>query len=396
MIHEPTDGAAVLRLAELGDGVQRVFSAYAAAGHRRPLIALAEVLATSPPARTMPDVVLGVRERPEPLLVFAGEIDEAARARLADLGGLLAEAATRLFILTWPDVEQACERLAEQLLHHLTAEDLSTCVIVGVPRGGLIVASLLAYTLGVPRDRVQPPSSVTTAATTTVVVDDCALSGLRLREFLTGTSAQRIAVATLCSHPDLRAAVQTEDRVITCVAGIDLRDHTSTLLGDDAAAWRARATERVPGRYHAALLDFPVFPWSEPQVRLYNEATGEVEPHWWLGPAGACLEHRTVAQAMAVQVADDRPGIERLRGSVVPVTRSPDEVVLIDAARNDAVTLAGVALDLWTVWMADGRKAAVAKIADEYGQPIARVAADLDDLLASLADRDLLAPDRRQ
>lgn len=380
--------AVVLRLDELSDA-QHVLTAFAAAGHARPLIGLAEVLAAGPPAKTMPAVVLGVRERPEPLLVFAGQMDAAVRARIADLGGLLAEAATRLRVFTWRDVEHACERLAEQLRELLTPDDLSTCVVVGIPRGGLIVASLLAYALGVPRGRVQPSPPAPPAMT--VLVDDCLLTGLRLRESLAATSAGPVVVATLCSHPDLRAALQTDDRIAACVAGVDLQDHASTLLGDDAAAWREHGPERVPGRYHTALLDLPVFPWSEPQVHLPNEATGQVEAHWWLGPAASCFEHRMASPAMDIQVADEVPGIERLRTSVVPVTRSPEEVVLIDAARNDAVTLAGTSLDLWKAWMANGRDAAAKLVADDYAEPVERVIADLDGLLTSLANRGLLA-----
>lgn len=373
--------ALVVRLPS-SDGVLEVL---AAAGLERPLVGLASALAASPPAAAMHDVVLGVRERPEPTFVFAGAIDPAARARVADLSGLLDEAAARLRILSWSDVEVAITALARRVRQRLGADDLAAARIVGVPRGGWMVAGLVSYALEVPGD-----SAVATTRGPLIVVDDCLLSGVRLRQFLGGSEAERIVVATLCSHPEACHAVeQEEDRVIACVAGLDLEDHTAALLGDGAASWRERWAQRVPERYHTAVLDLPVFPWSEPQIRLWNDVTGRVEPHWWLAPPELCLRNRVARPVLPVQVADDRPGLWRLASGVVPITH-PDAVVLVDTTHGHSMRLTGAGVQVWQAWMIDGDDAAAA-IARRYARPVATVAADLDHMLTLLADRQMLS-----
>jgi hypothetical protein len=356
------------------------------AGHARPLVALAKALAASPPAQTMPDVVLAVREHPEPLLVFFGKVDRAAQARLADLAGLLAEAGSRLRILGWPDVEAASMRLAERLEARIGRDELGASVIVGAPRGGLIVAGLLAYAAGIPRTSFGDVR----ADQTHLLVDDCALSGVRLRERLQAVRASRIVVALLCAHPDLCAAVEAaEPRVVACVFGLPLHDHTAAILGSEEDRWRREWTVRQPGRYHAALLDLVSFPWSEPEVRLWNPVTERVEANWWLTPPASCLAHRAAGAAMHVQVVDDGPGISRLAGSTVPVVRE-DAITLVDTTHGRGVTLRGSSAELWAAWMEHG-SAAADEIARRYGEPASRVARDLSGLVDGLSERGLLA-----
>lgn len=364
------------------DGVLDVL---ASAGLRRPLIALASALAASPPASGMRNVVLGVRERPEPTLVFAGAIDPAARARIADLSGLLGEAAMRLRILTWAEIEAAVIELARQVRECVGADDVAASRIIGVPRGGHIVAGLLAYALDLPGDGIGA-----TNGGPAIVVDDCLLSGVRLREFLRTSGDDRIIVATICSHPDARRAVERDDRVLACVAGFDLEDHTAALLGDAAASWRERWSQRVPERYHTAVLDLPVFPWSEPQVRLWNDVTERIEAHWWLGPPEVCLRNRVAPPVMTVQVADDQPGLWRLAPGVVPITQH-DAVVLVDTTHGRSVRLAGIGAQLWQAWMAEGAGGAAAVVARRHDRPVTSVAADVDRMVTLLAEAQLLS-----
>jgi hypothetical protein len=364
------------------------------AGHDRPLVALSQALAASPPAHTLRDVVLAVRERPEPILVFHGRVDEPGRARLGELAGLLDEAGTRLRLIDWPTVERQCLELAQRLVDRLGRGIVEDARFLATPRGGLIVGGLLAYALGVPRQRIsagRPHPSADEGLV--IVVDDCVISGLRLRATLNATQAPSIAVASLYSHPELRTAVEREEpRVVACVAASNLHDHADRLLGEDAPAWRARWRARVPQRYHTGLMDLIVFPWSEPEVRLWNPVTNQVEANWWLAPPAVCLHHRARRAALPLQVADDQLGTVRLTPTVVPVSR-PGRTVLVDAANGRSVTLRGTADELWQAWIrADDTETAAAGVARRYDVPNERVLADLDGLLGDLAARGMLAP----
>jgi hypothetical protein len=382
----------VLRLASLG---VELLERLRAAGNDRPLIALSQTLAASPPAHTFRDVVLSARERPEPILVFEGSVDEPGRARLAELAGLLNGAGSRLRLVDWPTVERQCIVLARRLVDRLGRPNLDDCWLLATPRGGLIVAGLLAYALSVSRERIiiAGPSDPRADEGLVIIVDDCMISGLRLRETLGSTEASSIVVASLYSHPELRTAVEREEpRVVACVAAANLHDHADQLLGEDGPAWRARWQARVPQSYHTALLDPVVFPWSEPDMRLWNPVTAQVEAHWWLAPPASCLHHRVQRAALPLQVADDQPGINRLALTVVPVSR-PGRMVLVNAADGRSVTLRGMADELWHAWIrADDTEAAAAEVARSYDVPVERVLADLHRLLSDLASRGMLAP----
>lgn len=359
------------------------------AGHDRPLAALAQAIASSPPARTMPGVVLAVQGRPSPLLMFVGHVDAAARARIGELGGLLEEAATRLRVLAWADVETACQRLAERIRGSLGSDALQRACLVGVPRGGVIVAGLLAYALDIPRERV----GRTEGAETVILVDDCSISGVRLHEVLAEFDAsQRLVIATLLSHPELRAAVvSAEPQVAGFMSGGDLLEHTERILGPESEAWRRRWKERVPTRYHTALLDLPVFPWGEPQVRLFNPVTQQTEPSWWLAPPSSCLHHRVSPSGLQIQEVDADPARTRLAAEVVPVAFD-GATVLVDTGRGRTLRLTGTAAALWDAWIGAGSlERAAAAVSQRYEIEPERAVSDLKELLRGLAERELLA-----
>jgi hypothetical protein len=362
------------------------------AGHERPATALARALASSPPARTLPGVVVAVRERPVPLIVFHGAVDEAGRARLAEIPGLLEEAGIRLRPFSWHDVHEAVHRLADDLRHRLDPDELARCALVGIPRGGLVVAGLLAYALGIPRERVGAPPD--DPERPLLLVDDCALSGVRLRSELARHrrpgATRRIALAVLCSHPALRARLLTgEAQVVAFASGADLHDHGPALLGTSLAEWRETWMRRVPGRYHAAPLDLVAFPWSEPEMRFWNPVTRTVEPGWRLMPP-VFPGGSGPGDALPLQIADEHPGIGRLAAEVVPVDL-PGATVLVDARARRSTRLPGTAAEIWRHWMRAGLDGAVRAVAEDYAIPESRAASDLRVLLDGLAGKGLLA-----
>ncbi len=371
----------------LGDDVAPALLAKLAHDSTQPAaVRLAHSLAASPPAATMPDVVLAVRHTAPAVLAFSGAADTAARARLAELPSLLSEAGDRLRLVDWEQVEDLVVRLGQRIRDQFDDEDLADATLVGAPRGGSIVAGLLAYALDVPRERVTSgaPGGLS------VLVDDASISGVRLRELIRDTPSDRIAVATLLSPPELRdAVVSCEPRVIAFSSGGDLHDHGPSLL-DDYDGWRETWTARVPGRYYTGLVDLVAFPWSEPDLRMWNPVTATVEPNWWLAPVDRCLAHRVSPPHLQVQIVEENPAYPWLPERALPVEHA-DATALLDIHGGPGARLAGVARELWSVWVHDAdRQRAASEVAAAYEQPVRRVRADLDRMLADLRARELL------
>lgn len=51
--------------------------------------------------------------------------------------------------LQWHDIEQQCAKIAEQILHKLSHSNNHIDAIIGLSRGGLVPATILAHKLGV-------------------------------------------------------------------------------------------------------------------------------------------------------------------------------------------------------------------------------------------------------
>ena len=368
---------------------QHLLNKLRAAGHRRPLAALVQALSASPPARRLSNGRLFVREEPRPSLVFAGSFEPAERARLTGLGHLLRAAGSRLRLLDWSAVEHAVDDLAQRLRDRLGAEGLDGTKIVGVPRGGLIVAALLAYTLGVNREHL----GTCARGDTVILVDDCILSGVRISEAIASCPASTVIVATLFASPEVHRKVEgCDERVLASVAGVDLVDHGADVLGRDYAEWIREWEPRVDQRLHTALLDLVVFPWNEPEIRLWNAETAEIEPHWWLAPEASCFAHRNETPAIDVHFVDELPGCSRLLDHVVPIYLRGG-AALIDTVGQDSVYMSDSTHALLDAWLAcDDIDEAAHEVAERYEVPEEVVRADLVGLLEDLAERGLVHP----
>lgn len=369
------------------DAGRQVLDRLRVAGARRPLASLARILAASPPAHHLSGTVLAVREAPHPCLVFAGTFEPANRERLKSLVQLLSEAGDRLRFLGWADVERACQRLATRLRERLSEPFLAEARVIGIPRGGLIAAGLLAYELGLSRQHV----GTSGPDDTVILVDDCILSGVRIKQALETLDAASVVVASLFAPAAIHDAIEaTDERLLLSISGEDLRDHGPTLLGDGYEAWRHEWGPRVQQRLHTSLLDLVIFPWNEPEVRLWNRETNQVEPHWWLAPQEACIAHRGAQPAMEITIVDDLPGCDRIADHVVPV-ETAGGTALVDIVGGGGVMLAGTAAALWAAWLdaADVEDAAL-RVAQQYNTPASVVRDDLEEMLADLGERGLV------
>ena len=272
-----------------------------------------------------------------------------------------------------------------------------------IPRGGWIVLGLLAYHLELPRERLHP-AALEGSNGPLVLVDDCALSGLRLRQALAAVPQDRpVIVAHLFSCPELRRAVlAAEPRVVACIAAHDLADQSRALFPDPAehAAWRRRWSERldVDRRYWLGLPELVAFPWNEPDRPFWNPATGRVEDGWRFVPPHLCAKNRARLAAGLPEVARRRIGEDDgsarwWSSDAVAWGEFDDEVWLVNTRAETVFSLRGTASLAWRTVVAGGGEAtAAAALAALYDVSQDAARRDVAGLCDELAAAGLLVP----
>ena len=242
----------------------------------------------------MRDVTFVVRPKPHPALAAVGLFDESTEKRLRQMSGHLQSAINRLRYLTYADAEDACDGLGQALQQEVGGEVLQQVHAVGVPRGGLIVLGMLSYVLNLRHAQLEgmPPNEAPL-----LLVDDIALTGNRLHRFLQAHPSRDVVVATLFSHPELReAVVQDEPRVAAFVSAYDLEDHNRKR--PDFETHKAQWEKRWSGkRYWSGRPDHVCFPWSEPDIAVWNPETEALEEGLRIIPPSHCLRNAHVAMA---------------------------------------------------------------------------------------------------
>ena len=235
------------------------------------------------------DVTFVIRPEPQPALTALGFFDADTDDRLKRTSVQVQSALHRLKYVTYADAEDACDRLGQTLRQEVGGEMLQQAHAIGVPRGGLIVVGMLSYVLNLRHGQLEgtPPSD-----RPLLVVDDIALTGNRLHRFLQKHLDHEVVIATLFSHPELRAAmVREEAQVQAFVSAHDLHDYAWER--DDHAAWKAKWQARPDGkRYWAGQSDHVCFPWSEPDIAVWNPETEVIETAPRVVPPALCLKNR--------------------------------------------------------------------------------------------------------
>jgi hypothetical protein len=328
-----------------------------------------------------------------PAATGAGTEPEVLRQRLAFAAGFLRRAATRVRWTGYRQAEEDCFRLAAALRRRVGDETLSHAEFRAVPRGGLVVLGMLSYALDLRREQLEPSGD---AAAPLVLVDDCALSGLRLRATMARLPARReVVVAHLYSHPDLRRAVEErEPRVSACVAAGDLADRSRDLhRGDEEhATWREQWLRRLgDDRYWLGLPELVAFAWSEPDRPFWNAATGRVEDGWRFVPPHRCLKNRA-------RLAAGLQGFAPAAGA--PPWRLPEDVVwgefdgvlwLGRGPTDEVFSLAGTAAVAWKALAAGGSAGtAAAVLARSFAVEEDAARADVESLAGELVAAGLL------
>lgn len=316
------------------------------------------------------------------------DLRPADQARLGGLAALVGRLRSTLRYVDYAQAERDCERLGTLLLDAVGRAWLSEARLVGIPRGGLLVAGMLAYVLDLGRgafDSAGPQRPL-------LLVDDCALTGKRFADELARGTAP-VVFAHLYSHPELRRAIlECEPRVSHCLAARDLGDHARELYPEPAAyeAWRERWRRRLgPGRYWHGQPELVCFAWSEPDRLFWNPETETIEEGWRFLPPDRCLKNRS-----RLGLPPRASARRRWRVAEAVVSGEFDGQIWLYHATGDRLfAVADVAADMWRALAAWGEaEAAAGWLAGRYDAAPAELRHDLERFAERLAADGLLAP----
>ena len=376
--------AAVLRVPEAAASALRALQPE---GTGTWLHALARTLGTSAAWALTGAKGVIVRPDPVPLLGFIGDLTDADLARFDALKTQLDELPDRLQFLDWVDVEKAIERLADLLVDAIGRPNLDRARFVGIPRGGLVVVGLLAVRLGLEAGALDDETG-----STVVVVDDCIVSGRRLRRWMEEHQHADVVVAVLASHPDARSAIRrTASQVRAVVSARDLVDHAPRVQGHGYQAWQERWREQQPDDWWTGQPDIVAFPWNEPDTAIWNPVTRRIEPGWRVLPGSRCIKNRPPAGTPSVPIARQSSAV----GPLVPppdvVSGRIDDAVYVLRAGANAIRLVRSAADMWEAILSSGRREDAARaLATRYGASVSDVHEDVDRFATTLAERGYL------
>jgi hypothetical protein len=355
--------------------------------------ALARALVSSPLWREMERAILVVRTEPPEGIAFLGHFSDEEAARVEWLPAQLQSQLPHLRYVSWAQAEDDVAELARRLVDEFGSQAVREMRYAGIPRGGLIVMGMLAYALDLDPGRM---SGDPDGGRPLVLVDDCALSGLRSMEFVRAQSndVDQVILAHLYSHPDLRSAIQEEEpRVLAVVAARDLRDLAPELEGNQLSDWRSRWTRRARGQsYWVGRPEHVAFPWAEPDLGFWDEATGETRAGWRLVPPEGCLKNR------------GEPGSDPLRLHIQPaggggLELAPrtfhgeveGQVLVAEIGSGQVIALAGVAADLWKAFLGAGSpETALERLATRYGTSAETLRSDAEVFFGELQGRGFI------
>ena len=347
--------------------------------------ALASAIACGAAWSSLPEAALAVRTAGVPAVGVVGRFMAADVARVAAQVRRVEASLGAFSFIGFARVEVAIRELAEMVVRELGADGVREAAFIAIPRGGHVVLGLLAVALGLEAGQL---SASADPRRLVVLVDDCALSGVRLRQHLAQLTAERVLVATLASPRPLRTAVaRAERRVRGFVSAIDLE------VLDSSAGARVRGDRAGSGReqgyWRGHVAPFAL-PWIEPDGGVAIAGGACYDSAWPLCPPSRCSRNRPGPYS---------PRIEAIGAAGGPLTPSPaalfaacgGDVAIASTDTGEMFALTGTAAEVWRSVIATGSPLrAVRSIARRAGVPRGRVRTDVDGLLAQLQARTLL------
>ncbi len=308
--------------------------------------ALAQALALHPMWKALPHGMLVARTQPTPCLGVIGIIPPKTLGEIQLQQASLNPACRRLRYVSYADATAACETLTEQLIDTFGFQTLRNFRFCGIPRGGLIILGMLAYTLGLSHGQISPPYPLDIPL---VLIDDCALSGSRFARTRSQYPQHELIFAPLYSHPDLRRNLtEAEPQVLYCISGADLQDHGLSIMGANYDAWQAQNLPRLKGqRYWLGLPDYLCFPWNEPDHLLWNPVAEALEQSWHIIPPAYCLKNRPSTSF----IVQSQP---HFKGWLQPTPQTifgtlEQQVLIGNLVTGETFGLSGKAAEFWSV-----------------------------------------------
>ncbi|MHC1688622.1 MAG: PqqD family protein [Methanothrix sp.] len=333
----------------------------------------------------MPGAQLIVRRTP-PAIAVLGSFDAGGEARLKALEQQINIGIKSIRYVSYSQAEKDCHLLMAKLVKHFGQSELDRSCFVAIPRGGIIVLGILSYVMNLKKEQLDMPPSPDVPL---IVVDDCTLTGHRFGSFLENCQSDKIVLAALYSHPDLRSAIKAEDpRILACLSAHDLVDACGDSENDKLAfreRWMARLGDR---RYWIGRSEYICFAWNEPDRLFWNPVTYKVESGWHLLSPELCLKN--TAESIPVSIQPDAKGPLCPAEKILYVCHE-SEVLIGNMQSGESIRLDGVGADIWKAIVKSGeRDEIIEMILKDYEIDETSLRADLSDFIKDLLERGLL------
>ena len=336
-----------------------------------------------------------------------GEPDDATRERLGQLASQLARVGYAARYVSYTEAERLTEVLASRLIERYGRDELTKLEYRAIPRGGTIVLGMLAYALDLPAHalQVRHDRAAPNPERPIVVVDDCILSGMRLKQHLGFPGDRRVILAALFAPAALGDRTTVGNRPVDWNSAVLLDDLAPQLYGDGYSTWLDSWTRRLGDSVlWIGQPEHLCFAWSEPESAFVNAATGEVEAGFRLVPPNRCLRAR-IAQTAAVpgdsadrvQVHRDGPGPLNAPPNVVAAQIGGQRIAVARFAGDchdpvdECYLLEESGSDMWTQFITHGTvEQASHNLGSWYDADPAAIAADAEALAEALVEMGLL------
>ena len=281
--------------------------------------------------------------------------------------------------LGYQEVQELAESAAVELTYALGTEALRDAFFVPIPRGGLVVLGILSYLLDLRPEQLQGNPG---ADRLVVLVDDCALSGLRIRQMLERRPDGPAAVVHLLSPPPLRKALLSDEpRLQAVVAGGDLQ--VTEMSAEFRQVW---SRELGPSRVWIGKAEPVCFPWGEPEGWLWDADHERLLP----APRSSPPHRSMKSRAALVGPLRHRPSTDWTLPDDLR-WQEQDGVVWLARPGGCVASLGGTAADAWRHLAGWGRlDVAARELAKQWHIDEARAKEDLIRFAAELREQSLL------
>jgi hypothetical protein len=321
-------------------------------------------------------------------LVLLYRQDQGTAQKLSGQAHNLNRSCGSLLYVSSSRATDLCRSLVLRLIERLGLEEIRRADFTAIPHGGFIVLDHISPLLALKPEQLNASGDPDRLL---VIVDDCAISGLRFKQFLKSCASRRIVFAHLYSPPALRAAIEAQEpRILACVSTEDLREVSQRVPPEH----EQRRRERIERGecYWIGSTEALCFPWNEPDRSFWNPVTSRQERAWKIVPPEFCSKNHPAPETTPIPIQIQPEGRGPLRPSRRAIFGELDgALVLCDMETGRCFGLEGVAADLWRALLVHGHPEAVASaLQAEYDVPGEVFREDTRNFFKDLEARGLL------